>query len=140
MKKLLIVFCTSLSLLLIGGCSMSVIPQEEKSILYWIPEESHFVDYKIVDDKIIFSYSICFVNDSQDEQSVSLSAKFHKKETNEWIKNNGFFFGNDKYGELLSEKIAPKTKKNIIFYFDGEYLGGVVNTKLSFPYEIVLMN
>ena len=108
-----------------------------RSDIWW---KIKFVDYEIIDEKIRFGYSICFVNDSENSHKVSLSAKFNSEELRGWLKNNGFFLGCNENGEILSEEILPETKKNIIFYFEGEYLGGNVNNELSFPDEIILMN
>lgn len=139
MKKIIISFIV-IPLFLMAGC-MSQSPQNnQKSSFYWIPEESGFLNYEIIGKKIIFSYSICFVNDSNEEQTVSLSAKFKPKELKGWVKETGFFIGNDEKGNLLNEKIPARSKEKLTFFFEGEYLGGKVNTNLSFPDEIILMN
>lgn len=140
MKQWILTVCVALTVLLTGGCTAFTGYDEEKDVLYWVPEESNFVQYEIVDEKIRFSYSICFVNDSEEAQTISLSAKFNSNELEGWIKNSGFFLGNNEQGELLKEEISPGTKENITFYFEGDYLGGTVNNELSFPCEIILMN
>ena len=102
MLCLIIVFL----LFVIGGIFLvsfflSKIPSgEDKTDFYWIPEKSHFVDYKIEKNKIIFSYSICFINDSESDVSVAVSAKFKKSEINKWIKYQSFFMGCDKDGNM----------------------------------------
>ena len=112
--------------------------QKEATDFYWIPEESYFVDYKIKNNKVIFSYSICFVNNSEEDVTVAVSANFKKNEIKDWIKYKNFFMGYDENGIMKSELIKSKEKENVIFYFEGEYISDKINTNLSFPNELIL--
>lgn len=51
-------------------CGCSVHDAKEPSKLYWVPEESYFAGYEIVGDTVVFSYSICFVNDLDEDYAV----------------------------------------------------------------------
>ena len=112
--------------------------QKEATDFYWIPEESYFVDYKIKNNKVIFSYSICFVNNSEEDVTVAVSANFKKNEIKDWIKYKNFFMGYDENGIMKSELIKSKEKENVIFFFEGEYISDKINTNLSFPNELIL--
>ena len=105
---------------------------------YWLPQKSFFVDYTIDKDVVKFRYSICFVNNTETDQIVSISAKFKSKELKKWIKNEGYFDGCDTNGHDLYAKIKKGEKTNIIFTFKGQYLGGAVNQNLSFPDELLI--
>ncbi len=108
------------------------------SPFYWVHEKSHFVDYEINGDRIKFRYSIHFVNSSNDDMQVSLSAKFKSKELKGWLKKESFFKGCDQNGEMLYAIIKANDKADVIFSFEGEYLGGEVNKNLSFPEELII--
>ena len=108
------------------------------SPLYWVPEKSHFVDYEIDGDRIKFRYSIHFVNSFNDDMQVSLSAKFNSKELKGWLKNESFFKGCDQNGEMLCAIVKADSSADVIFTFEGEYLGGEVNENLSFPEELII--
>ncbi len=110
---------------------------DNSNTLHWIAEESYFVDYEIIGDTVKFRYSICFENNSDEDDTISILAKFKKSELKDWIKADEFIFGCDETGERLYEEIKKGEKKNVVFVFEGEYLGGEVNTNLSFPDEIM---
>ena len=111
----------------------------ESSGLRMIPEESFFVDYDIVNENTVrFRYSICFANDSGMDATVSIQATFDRDELKGWIKKDDLFMGMDNNGKMLSETVKNGEKANIIFVFEGEYLGGAVNENLSFPSEYML--
>lgn len=105
----------------------------------WIPESSYFVDYQVTGDKIKFRYSVCYYNNTLDRIDIGIAAKFNKKELRGWLKYESFFFGMDDDGDMKYETVNPKEKKNIVFCFEGDYLGGSVNRNLSFPEEIILV-
>ncbi len=58
---------------------------ENDSKFSWLPSESYFVEYDIIGDKVIFKYSICFVNDWDEDYAVNVSAKFKKSMAREII-------------------------------------------------------
>ena len=106
--------------------------------LSFIPEESNFVDYEINGDRIKFRYSICFYNHTSEPTEIGVSAKFIKKELDGWLRYEKFFIGTDDNDGLLKYGlIKPKEKTNIIYTFEGNYLGGTVNDTLSFPEELM---
>ncbi len=109
----------------------------EDVALSWIPEESNFVDYEINGGKIKFRYSICFYNHTSEPTEIGLAAKFNKKELDGWLRYEKFFMGTDDNDELKYGLIKPKEKTNIIYTFEGDYLGGTVNDNLSFPEELM---
>lgn len=111
---------------------------EGETDFYWISENSYFVDYKIEENKIIFSYSICFKNDSDSDISVAVSARFKKSELNNWIKYQDFFMGYDEDGNMKYGVVKAREQKNVVFYFEGEYISSDINTKLSFPDELII--
>ena len=107
--------------------------------LRMIPEESFFVDYDIVNENTVkFRYSICFANDSEIDTNVSIQATFNSDELKGWVKKEHLFIGMDNNGKMLSETVKHGEKVNIVFVFEGEYLGGSVNENLSFPSEYML--
>ena len=64
--------------------------------------------------------------------------KFIKKELDGWLRYEKFFIGTDDNDGLLKYGlIKPKEKTNIIYTFEGNYLGGTVNDTLSFPEELM---
>jgi len=140
MKKSILSVCLVTAVLMVGCMFLLFkIPRnEEKPDFYWIPEESGFVDYKIRNEKIIFSYTICFVNNLDEDISVAISAKFEESETRDWIQCNDFIMGCDEQGNMKYEVVKSKEKKNVIFHFEGDYISSNVNTSLSFPNELIL--
>lgn len=70
MKKWISLFlCIILMMLL---CSCGVDNADADSSIYWIKEESSFVDYEISGDIVRFRYSICFVNEMQEHADVKI--------------------------------------------------------------------
>ncbi|MBR2109192.1 MAG: hypothetical protein IJ932_04505 [Ruminococcus sp.] len=118
------------------------IPKETNidTTLTWFPEKSSFKDYKIDKDKIKFCYSIYFINYDNESCELSLGAKFEQSELDGWFSyvdnDDEFLCGLDENGQDKYVIFKPKEKKKVDFWFEGKYLGGVVNTKLSFP-EII---
>lgn len=108
------------------------------SDIHWLPEESYFVDYEVVDGKVRFRYAICFVNNSEYDVGIKLSARFKADELGGWIKYSSFFEGYDENGEWDYRIINHGEKVQYIYTFEGEFLGGAVNTNLSFPEELIL--
>ncbi len=112
--------------------------RENEPVYTWKPEKSYFVDYEIIDeDTVKFRYSICLENILNEPTNVAIGVTFDEKELNGWVTPD-FFIGYDDVGEMLYATVDPKTVKNVVFTFFGEYLGGEVNEELSFP-EITLM-
>lgn len=140
---LIALLSTVIILLGIGGIILYSILQSPQTddlndTLHWLPDESYFVDYEIVDNTVKFRYSICFVNGTERDCGVKVSAKFKEEELSNWIKNVDFFEGHSKNGEWSYCEIKSGEKINLVLTFEGEYLGGSVNTDLSFPEELIL--
>lgn len=140
MRKICLLLSVILAVLLVAGCAL--LDNEnanQKGSLYWEPDKSAFVDYDIIDDDTIkFRYSIHFVNNSKDDLMVSVSAKFKAKELKDWVKYESLFAGKDQNGERMYSEIKAGESADVIFVFEGEYLGGKVNAELSFPEELVV--
>jgi len=124
----------------LSSCSQKESRTNVNETLHWIPEESTFVDYVIDGDRIRFRYSVCFKNGTKDDQCISLSATFRRDELSEWVKYEPLFEGCDESGERLETVIRSGEKKKVLYVFEGEYLGGPVNTRLSFPEYLTLVN
>lgn len=112
--------------------------ENTENMLHWLPEESYFVDYEIIDNTVKFRYAICFVNNSGSDCSVTLSAKFHAKDLKGWTENNDFLEGCDENGEWVSSVIQNGEKAVRTYCFTVPYTGGTVNTDIQFPEEIML--
>lgn len=112
---------------------------EKGNTLYWIPEESYFESYEIVNNTISFHYSICFVNNTPYDTTISLRAKFKQQDIKGWLKQEDYYPGCDKNGERLYQTIKAGEKVNISYQFTGEYLGGTVNENLSFPQKLIIL-
>ena len=143
MNKSIFVITLIIIILIIGifllNSHLSALKKDKIERLYWVSEESYFVDYEIVDSKKVrFRYSICFVNNTKNDMTISLGAKFKQSEIKEWLKQSEFLTGYNDNHEPLYSKILSGEKKNIIFMFEGEYLNGKINRNLSFPEEIIL--
>lgn len=149
MKKLLLIVLSiliALSLVFVAWTIWTIVSSglenndDQGYSLRWLKEESYFVDYEITSANTIkFRYSICLVNDTEDDITVSLSAKFEKNELKGWVEQDDFFLGCDENGNWLYQEIKGGEKKNVIFVFEGKYLGGDPNENLSFPSELMVM-
>ncbi|MGN0179301.1 MAG: hypothetical protein ACI4DY_07675 [Monoglobaceae bacterium] len=129
-----------LLIIVLGGCfNYNNGYSEESTSLEWFPDESHFVDYKIVGKKVVFRYSIAFQNNCECDVAFDIGAKFYKKDTRGWLKNNEILLGQSDCEKEENGYIPLRRneKKSIVFSFEGDYLGGKVNTNLSFPEELV---
>ena len=135
-KMILLLDIFMFILIMLSGCTSDT---TNDVVTGWIAKDSYFVDYKITGDKIKFRYSVCYYNDTLDPIDIGMAAKFNKRELRGWLKDENFFFGMDDDGNMKYETINPKEKKNIVFCFEGDYLGGSVNKNLSFPEEIILV-
>ena len=109
-----------------------------ESDISWLPEESHFVDYEIVDGKVRFRYAICFENKAEHAVGIKIAAKFMNEELEGWCQYTDFFEGYDENNEWDYKSIQSGEKVQYIYTFEGEYLGGTVNTSLSFPEELLV--
>lgn len=110
----------------------------DSGTLFWVPEESQFVDYTIDGDLITFRYAICFINDSTDNHSIKLSAKFHAEDLSGWTGQHDFLSGCDENGEWVSHVIPNGEKVVHTYCFTVPYSGGTVNTDIQFPEKIIL--
>ena len=143
MKNHIRILAFLLGIVMITALSACGKQRDSEPTLHWLKEESRFVDYEITDENTVkFRYSICFVNDTEEDATVTVSAKFNKKELADWVEAEGqdFFTGCDENGEMLYAVIESGEKKNVTVVFEGNYLGGTVNEALSFPEELMLMS
>lgn len=143
MKKwsiFLVVIIFLLAFMVVTMCSCNA--NSEPSKLRIVKEESYFAGYEIKGDRVIFSYSICFANDYEEDFDILFSARFKKSELKGWFerdeKDTSFISGSPVIGEWKNFIIKSGEKKNVLLYFEGQYLGGEVNENLSFPLEIML--
>ena len=132
--------CALLAVVLVTMCGCHT--NSEPSKLRIVKEESYFAGYEIKGDRVIFSYSICFANDYEEDFDILFSARFKKSELKGWFerdeKDTSFISGSPVIGEWKNFIIKSGEKKNVLLYFEGQYLGGEVNENLSFPLEIML--
>lgn len=110
----------------------------ESSTLFWVEEESHFVDYTANGDQVTFRYAICFINDSKDDVSIKLFAKFHTKDLQGWSSQQDFIEACNESGDWDYREIRSGEKAVFTYYFTVPYTGGAVNTDIEFPEEILL--
>ena len=130
------VFALVIFLLILDSNSL-----DRSNTLYWEPEESYFVDYKITDENTVkFRYSIHFVNNSEEDITAALTAVFNSQEIKGWLDQGNGLIGCDENGELLYTEIKSGESADAVYVFEGKYLGGKVNQNLSFPEEIILMH
>lgn len=123
------------------GCTFHPQNKEPES-LRWIEEESYFVDYEITDSGLIkFRYSICYQNFFDRDVEIAITVDFKKRDLKGWAKeleSHEGFVGCDENGERLYSIIKTGEKRNVVYTFEGEYLGGSVNTNLSFPDNLMM--
>ena len=80
-------------------------------------------------------YSICFVNRTEEDMEIGLTARFRKREIRGWMEDRPLN-GKDENGNYIV--VGAHQKENITVFFEGKYLGGPVNENLSFPKTLVL--
>ncbi len=124
-----------------GGCSAFGGGKNDTPVFTWNEYKSGFVDYEIKGERVYFNYEICFTNHSEEDIIISVAAIFKRKELKGWVKqeelSNGFW-SEDENGDIAQYRIPAKTEKSVVLNFDGQYLGGEVNTNLSFPEDLIL--
>ncbi len=131
-------------LILIALCAVIILQkllypkQDNNHSLNWVPEKSYFIDCEITDKNTArIRYSIHFVNKSEHDMKISLSAKFSKKEIHGCIKYE-FLEGCNETGERLYEEIKSGESVDIMYVFEGEFLGSNIVNNLSFPEELLI--
>lgn len=136
MKKYLSILLLFSFAALLWGCHFSA--SDPDSSFYWLPEESGFVDYEINGDCVRFWYRICFVNEDQQDIKVKLSAAFSGSELTGWVASKEYFDGLDDEGQWSYRTVKASGKTELVYIFEGKYLGGEVNTDLAFPEELMV--
>ena len=139
-------FCLFVVISIVSAlCSCS--NRSEQKGCYPVEEQSYFDGYEIINDKVKFRYSIHFVNELDSSCDVAIYAIFDKSELSDWVKNNDVdseenqFEGLKKDGsDRLTVNLKAHESNDIIFTFEGKYLGGKVNENLSFPTDIILLS
>ena len=136
MKRVIIILTLIVTISII--LSSCVNKDDDESLLKWIPEKSYFTSYSVKNNIVIFGYMIHFVNNSTNEYKIRISAKFKSGDLKGWIKNKDFFEGCDEDGNWLESVLYPQQETDVVFWFEGEYLGGIVNDNISFPEELII--
>lgn len=104
--------------------------------LHYIADECRLIDYEITGDKVRFRYEMCWHSDSEyDLKLWQFAVKFREMDTAGWLENEGFLFGEldaqDDYCIIRSGDTIYVT-----LVFEGNYLGGSVNTNLTKPDKV----
>lgn len=124
-------------ILIMNSCVPAYEDNDYSDNISWNPQKSFFVQYKINNNRIKFCYSIYLSNKTKDSWEILLSAKFNQSELEGWFSpidmDDEYLFGLDKNGQDKYVILKPKEEKSVEFWFEGKYLGGEVNTKLTFP-------
>ncbi len=117
-----------------------IVPPEsgnENNTFHCSEADSYFVDCKVENGRVKIRYSMCFVNNSDHDVSFTLAAKFKKNEVKRIMKSD-FVFGCDENGDVLTQTLHCGEKKNIVYIFERDYLGGDISKTISFPEELAL--
>ena len=138
MKKLKFTVVFILFGIILSTCFSCMTNQNrDKKTLVWLKEKSFFVGSHITDEgTIVFDYSICFHNYTDDDFEVSLSARFKKNELVDWVEYSRFYEG--KHENDIYATIHAQEETNIVFSFEGKYIGSSMPTDLSFPEEFII--
>lgn len=139
-------FCLFVVISIVSAlCSCS--NRSEQKGCYPVDEQSYFDGYEITNDKVKFRYSIHFVNELDSSCDIAIYAIFDKSELSDWVKNNDVDSEENQFEGLkkdcsdrLTVNLKAHESKDIIFTFEGKYLGGKVNENLSFPTDIILLS
>lgn len=139
-------FCLFVVISIVSAlCSCS--NRSEQKGCYPVEEQSYFDGYEITNDKVKFRYSIHFVNELDSSCDIAIYAIFDKSELSDWVKNNDVDSEENQFEGLkkdCSDRLTVNLKAHesidIIFTFEGKYLGGKVNENLSFPTDIILLS
>ncbi|MEE3333633.1 MAG: hypothetical protein VZR54_05070 [Ruminococcus sp.] len=123
-RVLLLIICFTLCF---SACSNI---DKTSSPISWIKEKSQFNNYEIQGEKIYFNYSIYLINNSNEDEVIALDVTFNDNEIDDWVASD-----NDNSNYFLSDYsvVKAKSKGCVDFTFKGKYLGGKINTDLSFP-------
>lgn len=111
--------------------------QNSANGLDWLQEESYFVDYMIDGDVVRFRYLFTFENTYHRDMIISFpQVTFSRKELKGWLEYKDPYIGVNEDG-TTDNYIPAGEKVSIILTFEGNYLGGEVNTALSVPDSIM---
>ena len=133
-KVIIIGLLLALSLISIVSCYSLI---NTATSIEWIESKSYFKGGKTTEQgTVIFTYSICFKNNTEDDYEIGLSARFKKSELNGWVEYAKFFEG--RIGDDIYCLIKANEEKNVDFDFESKYLGGEIPTSLSFPEELIV--
>lgn len=147
MKRVWLIGLIASALLLLSGLFIYLIPREQATDAgsttswQWIREESYLVDIALDADNgtVAILYSFCFSNPTENPYALApISANFARKDLAGWIDYQQFYVGkrlDDNYYTILE----PQQTTNVIYSFEGEYIGGEVNTHIAPPAEIMYM-
>ena len=132
----MIVFLAVIVLLMIWGIYDESQMNKEPA-LSWVKEETRFISYSVDENKVFFTYELCFENHTEWEITIySVGISLSKKQTQGWLKHE------NSYGEKLDNKytaVIPAGQKcNVTVTFEGEYLGGEPPTANLQPKKLTL--
>lgn len=106
--------------------------------LNWIPEESYFVDYSIEGDRVKFRYLFTYENTTDVDMIIKYPrVTFMRKGLRGWLEYQNGYSGTNEDGTTKIYSSAGE-KVSFVLTFEGEYLGGDVNTKIV-PSSIIFM-
>ena len=132
MKRLMMLTACFCFLITLTGCFSDAASDmnPESETFRWVKEESHFVDYQVKGETVQFRYVFCFENHTDhDIRLSSFTASFRKDDLKDWIRYQQFYSGTPENGES-DVLIGKGNKMSVMFVFEGEYLGGIINENL----------
>ena len=105
-----------------------------------IREESFFCDYMIQGDKIFFTYAVVLENYTTSNFYIEyyINASFSRSETKGWLGYQRYYEGHFTTAEN-SIYLKSGEKKTVVLQFEGDYLGGAVNTNMKPPTELMML-
>lgn len=137
-----------ISFLLLGTIILSVVLYLQINIdsptgtvpvgtLHWVRDQSYCLDISVQHDRVYLTYSFHFENTSDNDYWVCYpQAKFSRIELFGWMEYDNF----SGYGENGEKTflVPANDDVDIIVTFEGNYLGGRVNDKISTPSIVFL--
>jgi len=116
-------------------------PPKEPTTWTWEQEDCFLVDVKVDEESetVEMLYSLRFVNHSDKTYKLSLlSASFSWIDLMGWMEYDYFFDGERLDGEYYTY-LPPHETVDVVFVFEGKYLGGRVKKEIAPPSEIMTM-
>ena len=142
MKRIVIAilaFATGLCLLISCGDYYEAETLDAGTGIAVLREESYFRDYTIQGDRIQFNYVIVLENYTPSNFYIQnyIDASFPRKEIKGWLGYQKYYKGC--FEESKEVYLRAGEKKTVVLQFEGEYLGGPVNTGMNPPTKLIMM-